>query len=304
MPNPFSVAGQWFKGNLHLHTTGSDGKLTPQEAITSYAAHGYDFLSITDHRQVTATEGLDHKGMLMLPGIEMDGGRTDLGSSYHMVAMGAKRPMSYDSQWSAQELIDYGNENAEFVFIAHPYWCSLTLADLIDLEGYIGLEVYNTTCHYGVGRGDSGVHWDDLLARGRRLYGFGVDDAHFGYGDGWVGYTMVKAERCEYDHLIAAMKAGHFYASNGPTINNLQRDGTKVLVEFGPDGLTFATSSTLTLDVQAVDWDGVSKILIWWLNPATNKWELEGVGQLSRDRTTVTFNVDHFSMYGIGKKLY
>ncbi len=234
MLNPFSIEGEWFKGNLHLHTTGSDGKVTPQEAITSYAAHGYDFLAITDHRQVTEIDGLDHKGMLMIPGIEMDGGQTDLNGSYHMVAMGAKGPMSYDSGWSAQELIDYGNENAEFVFIAHPYWLSLTLADMIDLEGYIGLEVYNTTCHYGVGRGDSGPHWDDLLARGKRLYGFGVDDAHFGYPDAWVGYTMVKAEKCEYDDIIAAMKAGNFYASNGPTISNLQCDGNKMLVECSP----------------------------------------------------------------------
>ena len=234
MRDPFSSEGQWFKGNLHLHTTGSDGKLSPQEVITSYAAHGYDFLSITDHRQVTPTDGLDHKGMLMLPGIELNGGKSDLGTSYHMVAVGARGLMEYDPEWSAQELIDYANQNAEVVFIAHPYWCSLTVADLIDLENYMGVEVYNTTCHHGIGRGDSGSHWDDLLARGKRLMGFAVDDAHFGYPDAWVGYIMVKAAKCERDDIIGAIKAGDFYSSNGPTINNIELDRTRVRVECSP----------------------------------------------------------------------
>ncbi|MEW5945414.1 MAG: PHP domain-containing protein [bacterium] len=37
------------KGCLHVHTTCSDGKLTPQEAADVYAAMGYDFIAFTDH---------------------------------------------------------------------------------------------------------------------------------------------------------------------------------------------------------------------------------------------------------------
>ncbi len=234
MSDPFSIAGQWFKGNLHVHTTASDGRMTPQETVASYAEHGYDFLSITDHEAVTETAGLDDKGMLLIPGIELGGGRTDLDSSYHMVAIGAKGPMEYDTQWSAQKLIDYGTENAEFVFMAHPYWLSLTLADMIDLDGCIGLEVYNTFCHHDVGRGESGELWDDLLARDKRMLGFAVDDAHGAELDAWIGYIMVKAPACEYDDIIEAIKAGSFYSSNGPTISNIKREGDRLLVECSP----------------------------------------------------------------------
>ena len=34
----------WYKGNLHTHTTLSDGKKTPDESIALYREKGYDFL--------------------------------------------------------------------------------------------------------------------------------------------------------------------------------------------------------------------------------------------------------------------
>ena len=37
------------KGGLHIHTTCSDGELTPQEVATAYEERGYDFIAFTDH---------------------------------------------------------------------------------------------------------------------------------------------------------------------------------------------------------------------------------------------------------------
>lgn len=37
------------KGQLHAHTTMSDGRLTPQETADEYARLGFHFLAITDH---------------------------------------------------------------------------------------------------------------------------------------------------------------------------------------------------------------------------------------------------------------
>jgi len=38
---------QWYKGNLHTHTTNSDGDTDPDGVIAWYVDHGYNFLSIT-----------------------------------------------------------------------------------------------------------------------------------------------------------------------------------------------------------------------------------------------------------------
>ena len=39
----------FLKGNLHAHTTFSDGVRSPQALIAEYESRGYDFLAITDH---------------------------------------------------------------------------------------------------------------------------------------------------------------------------------------------------------------------------------------------------------------
>lgn len=40
---------KWYKGNLHTHTTNSDGRLAPEVVINLYKEAGYDFLALTDH---------------------------------------------------------------------------------------------------------------------------------------------------------------------------------------------------------------------------------------------------------------
>ena len=64
------------KGALHVHTTLSDGKLTPEEAAAVYKRLGFDFIAITDHDYLIrpgAIEALpaEHAGVLILPGVEL-----------------------------------------------------------------------------------------------------------------------------------------------------------------------------------------------------------------------------------------
>lgn len=61
----------FFKGNLHCHTTVSDGKLSPDEVVALYRDLGYDFLALTDHRRLSAPTHLEGC-MLLLSGMEMD----------------------------------------------------------------------------------------------------------------------------------------------------------------------------------------------------------------------------------------
>ena len=49
MPIHTTLPGHWYKGNLHTHTTQSDGRLSPQEAVRWYEQNGYDFVALTDH---------------------------------------------------------------------------------------------------------------------------------------------------------------------------------------------------------------------------------------------------------------
>lgn len=66
-----------YKGNLHAHTTFSDGRRPIDEVIARYRDLGYDFLAITDHEDrifddywFNIPAGDDR--MLVLPGIELN----------------------------------------------------------------------------------------------------------------------------------------------------------------------------------------------------------------------------------------
>src|ERR1051326_4893732 len=58
----------WYRGNLHTHTTESDGDSPPSDVVRWYREHGYDFLVITDHNKVTVVH--DDK-LLLIPGEEV-----------------------------------------------------------------------------------------------------------------------------------------------------------------------------------------------------------------------------------------
>jgi len=234
MSNVFDAPGQWFRGNLHLHTTVSDGELEPQQAVDGYHAQGYDFLAITDHNTVVDVDELDDRGMTLLPGVEIAEVGAALGQTVHCVGIGPSRQWEKLEDDTAQASIARLSEMCEVCFVAHPSWSSLTFADILPIEGIIGVEVYNHTCHRGIGRGNSEVQWDALLARGRMLFGLGVDDAHFHYDDLYGGWIMLKAEEPTREAIYEALREGHFYATEGPTIENVQFDGDTVHVECSP----------------------------------------------------------------------
>ena len=68
------------RGNLHAHTTYSDGVRTPAALVREYESRGYDFLAITDHEdhenwvEPGYREALDrlHSDLLLFRGIELN----------------------------------------------------------------------------------------------------------------------------------------------------------------------------------------------------------------------------------------
>src|SRR5688572_1090370 len=66
-----SVAAEvtWLKGQLHAHTDRSgDSETPPATALRWYAAHGFDFVVVTDHNFVTVADG---GPVLAIPGVEL-----------------------------------------------------------------------------------------------------------------------------------------------------------------------------------------------------------------------------------------
>ena len=231
MNSPWSLSGYWFKGALHVHTSCSDGKLSPQEVVDTYAAEGYDFVVFTDHGQVTPASRFQREGMLVISGVEVGAGRSELGAHYHIVGVGLDEQLPEDlDQEDAQQVIDWLKSQGAVVMIAHPYWSMLTLKDLLALEGYDGIEVFNAGCEWETRHGDASQHWDWLLTAGRSVLGYAVDDAHFGFRDYAGGWVLVRAQELTQEAILQALRSGHFYSSSGPAIYriNADEDGIRI----------------------------------------------------------------------------
>ncbi len=232
--NPFAVQGEWFRGNLHTHTTASDGEYSPQGTVDHYARNGYDFLAISDHNRLVDPGELDGRGMALLPAVEINAGNAAAGQQYHWLCVGPRSDFERPETPNPAEALGYLRARFDLVFLAHPYWSSLTVTDMMACTGYDGLEVFNYSCELGIGRGGSWVHWDSLAERELYLPAIAVDDAHMHYNDACGGWIMVKAARLDAASIMEALRQGLYYASTGPEIRLVEiRDGV-VHVECSP----------------------------------------------------------------------
>lgn len=224
-PDPFQAEGRWYKGNLHMHSTDSDGQHSPEELCRVYKKSGYDFICIADHHRITRPEKIP-EGMLLIPGAEMNSGTA------HVVGIGMKREFD-EKDMSVQEIIDAIAQQGALPVIAHPYWSGLASKDLLALENYRIIELYNNVCHNLKGKGYSTVHLDEMLHAGRKIMGIASDDTHAGR-DVAGSFVMVKAGDLTAKEIMSSLRQGYFYSSTGVVIKDLQVSQTGIKVRFSP----------------------------------------------------------------------
>jgi len=245
----FAKPGQFFRGNLHTHSTVSDGVLEPGEVCRRYAEAGYDFLCLSDHfvgiygYPVTDITGHRTNRFTTILGAEMHTHRMRNGEIWHILAVGlplgfapsdqANFDINEDGETGpalAQRCVDAG----AFVAIAHPEWNGLTPEDARMIKAAHAVEIYNHGCHVECDRGYGIAAYDTLLSEGWKLTACATDDAHFRGPDHFGGWVMVKAELNDPDALLAALKAGEYYASTGPELHDFRIEGDTVVIECSP----------------------------------------------------------------------
>ena len=240
---PFSTPGHFWRGNLHAHSTLSDGALNPETVVGAYKQAGYDFIQVSDHFlgrfdwPIVDTRNLRCHNFTTLIGAEVHAMGTSAGEYWHIVATGL--PIDFPHPGPDERgprLAERAREAGAFVAIAHPSWSQLTLEDGRSLGAAHAVEVYNHTCAVMTDRGDGFYLLDQLCNEDRRLVAVAGDDSHFHNGDldAFGGYVMVKSESLEPEALIGALKAGEFYSTQGPRIHNIEITRKEVRVECSP----------------------------------------------------------------------
>ena len=242
----FTAPGRFWRGNLHTHSTRSDGVLDPAEVCRRYKAEGYDFLALTDHfighygYPIVDTVPFRDADFTTILGAELHSGAMANGDLWHILAVGLPTGFTppdaphFDAvagQETGPSLAARAVAAGAFVAIAHPQWSGMTLADARSITAAHAVEIYNHGCAAGCDRPDGFGIADLLLTEGRHLTMIATDDAHFYEPDHFGGWVMVKATQNSPDALLAALKAGDFYSSQGPELRDVRIEGGHIVVE-------------------------------------------------------------------------
>ena len=238
---------KWFKGNIHTHTTESDGDDTPGNVVRWYRRHGYDFLVLSDHNHLTLFEYAEgrrrFKRPLMVPGEEVTlsihEGRTPI----HINAIGISRVVE---PIDAKETVPTLQANVDAIIgaggiasINHPNsrW-SFDHDHIKEVTGATLLEIYNghptSNVHGAPGKASYEEIWDGVLSAGRTIFGVATDDSHHykdfhparsNPGRGWI---VVRAEALEVEAILDGLASGRFYSSTGVELDDLDQSAEAV----------------------------------------------------------------------------
>lgn len=240
--SPFHQPGPFLKGNIHTHSDRSDGILPADEVARRYRAAGYDFLSMTDHFMrdydypITDISHLADERFTPIFGSELHAPRTEMSELWHLVAVGLPTDFAPPAEGEdGPALARRAKAAGAFVGIAHPAWYQLSMDDAETLiDAVDAVEIYNHGCQVMHDKGDGAYLLDGLADKGHRLLTYACDDAHFRTPDFGGGWVMVKAKDRSAGSIIEALKAGSFYSTQGPTIQNVELKGDRLLVECSP----------------------------------------------------------------------
>lgn len=204
----------FYRANLHCHSTLSDGKKTPDELKEFYKAHGYSAIAYTDHNVFIPHNDLTDDSFIALNGIEYDinAGPWDPNVKVCHICMIAKdqndrtdpccRPDCYKQEKLAPWLdrtenapddaynertyngefisafMKRGHDRGFFVTYNHPDWSLESYPQYSGYSNMDAMEMVNFGCIIAGYDDDNGHCYNDLLNQGKRIYAIATDDNH------------------------------------------------------------------------------------------------------------------------------
>jgi hypothetical protein len=238
---PFGQPGRFYRGNLHAHSTNSDGVLEAGEVCRRYKDAGYDFISLSEHfterydYPISDTRPYRDSDFTTLIAAELHQGKTLIGEPWHILAVGIPLDFAIPSpDEDAAQIAQRAASAGAFIGIVHPSWYGLTTEDAKTITSAHAVEIYNHGSVVEIERGEDWPFCELLLNGGWRLSGFATDDAHYLTHDAFGGWIHVLSESLDPTALCEAMKAGRYYSSQGPKIHDIRIADGELHVECSP----------------------------------------------------------------------
>jgi len=223
------VHARWLKGDLHTHTTYSDGDNSVYEVLNAAKKADFDFMVITDHDTWMAGkplhwEDLDYRDnqMTLLYGVEWTTLKGHANIFSHKMFDYEKIWMANQEQ-NAQMAVDEAHKQDAIFSINHPNMMFGLEWNYEIPENVDSIEVWN-----GVYRLQSRnawsitKFWDVKLLAGQRVTGLGGSDTHKVYGtlsrlkNVGIPTTWVDSNDLDGKSILKAIKMGRVSISFSP----------------------------------------------------------------------------------------
>ena len=249
---------KWFKGNIHCHTTNSDGGATPMDLVRYYKEAGFDFVSITDHNHITYQKetGFSAQEILVIPGSEYT--RTaklpeaKVPTQTHVNGIGLSQEFQFKKramttvEESLQFDVNQVDAQGGFSVLNHPNWkWSFGMEEILAIKNVDAFEIFNGSWDANnegtPNRPSMEKIWDELLSQGKRIWAVAADDCHF-LPDPSVpvkytpatGWIHVEGESLTTESVLQALKEGRFYASTGIELHSINLSPDRIGLTIKP----------------------------------------------------------------------
>ncbi|GEM_PF-3499263 len=217
-PQVGEIHKNWYTGELHSHTTRSDGTMCLSELINEAKKHKLDFLFVTDHDMPLRRNNELDSDLKVFPGVEI--------TSYkgHALALGIERHINPQLMAENLELSSKLVRNDGGVFgIAHPFfppspYCSgCKWSYKLSPASIDFLELWNSggTASFFPGFNLATLSlWVGFLNKGLKICATSGGDIHNDkdFNDLWLPYH-VRATELSLKSIICSIKTGKGYAS-------------------------------------------------------------------------------------------
>ena len=246
-----------YKGNLHLHTTWSDGRLPAAEVVDAFKKIGYHFICDYRSRGLRPNGRVQQEDFITLPGMERGGLNpvADKNPGYHFGVLDdptvepERERFAHLQQFSElipwtgdnspQLLIDEMRAHGNLVVFNHPEWHLTRFDDMVNFHHFFAVEIYNHSTEWSTASSYGAAYWDHALQNGKRVYGIAADDSHSHeegwripeYGGGWV---QVQADALTPVDIVSSLKKGQFYSSSGPEVYDLRVEDGELKIQCSP----------------------------------------------------------------------
>jgi len=217
----------WYKGELHAHSTESDGRYPVEKVIEAAVKYGLDFYSLTDHTTCSQWHKLaklqnDSTAIIRSMEITSHVGHANLHGIQEWVNVYIDKP-----DWSANDAAEEVHRQGGLFCINHAFSGYLSWRDfeldwnLVDMEEiYHNLEGCNNSYQLSL--------WDQHLNQGYRIVGVGGIDSHNPYeGIHEIGQvvTVIYADELSEKGIVEGLRRGQVYISRGPEFRFTAKTG-------------------------------------------------------------------------------